>query len=106
MRSFFDDFEDNNITDGLPVKWRQDNDRGTITVENGDLVITPTQTSQAVSVLQDETDLFLHSDVVLDMVFQYPLNSQSFVGVGFRNSHLGTYWVGGFATGEVGLDIQ
>lgn len=103
-QSFFDDFEDNNLTDGLPIKWDLDTN-GTISAENGDMVIAPIGICCA-SPSQDATDLFPHTDVIIDATFQFPTNSNSFVGVGFRDALDGInsqYWVGGFSTGEIGL---
>ena len=106
-QSFFDDFEDNNLFDGAPITWQSDRNMGTITAENGDMILTPVSTACCVSAVQDASNLFPHSDIAIDATFQFPTSTAPFVAVGFRDLLDGgtgaLYWAGGFATGELAV---
>jgi hypothetical protein len=101
-QSFFDDFEDGNLTDGMPASWNTVTSGGTVTASNGDLVLTST-TGQCC--LGSETE-FAHDDIAIEAVFGFPEDDRIFVGLGFRDVLDGvdnTYWAGAFPTGEIGV---
>ena len=101
-QSFFDDFEDGNLTDGAPVVWDTDSDSGTITASNGDMVLTSITGDCCLSAVTNVA----HDDIEVEAVFGFPEDDQIFVGLGVRDfpdDLDNTYWAGAFPTGEIGV---
>ena len=102
-QSFFDDFEDNDLVDGLPVNWTGDFvDSGAVTASNGDMVLTPVPGQLYTIPLADA----VHSDARVELKYEAPVDRNIFLATGLRETRNGTdegYWGGIFATGELAI---
>ena len=105
-QSFFDDFEDNNLTDGSPVTWFGSFvDSGAVTADAGDMVIDPVAGASGIFPLATTE----HRDVRSEVVFVAPEDDNIFMISNVRDTLNGAsdqYWGGLFATGEIGLGFD
>lgn len=100
-QTFSDNFDDGNLTDGLPLTWDIESDGGLIEPANGDLVIR----SPSAQCCPGAWLLLPHEDISIETVVGMPQND-IFVGLGIRegvDDGPGSYWAGARNSGEIAV---
>lgn len=97
--SFFDDFEDGMLDDGMPVSWIAR--EGTMQAVAGSMELTPAPSGGASAYVED----FDHENILIEMTFEYTLPASQFVTPLFRerlfNGLADYYYAGVFPDGEL-----
>ena len=102
-QGFFDDFEDNNLTDGNPVTWASTPlDAGDVFAADGDMVLAPGVGGRFTWASTDAQ----HQNARVESIFEAPTAENIFLFTYLRvvaGEPFSGYWGGLFPDGELGL---